>query len=119
MPRVSVIVPAFNAEEYIAQALDSVVAQTYEDWEIVVADDGSTDATAEIAGGFGPRTRVVRQANRGVGAALELACSHSTGELVAVLAADDYWLPDYLEEQVALHDRERARRVDVGIVACN
>jgi glycosyltransferase involved in cell wall biosynthesis len=103
MPRVSVTVPAFNAEQHLAQAIECVHAQTYEDWEVVVADDGSTDATSGIAGGFGPRVRVVRQpANRGVGAALELAVSHSTGELVAVLAADDYWLPDYLEEQVAL-----------------
>ncbi len=120
MPRVSVIIPAFNAEEYIEQALRSVLDQTYDDWEIVVCDDCSTDATAERVRSFGDRLRLVRTgANSGPAAARNLAIAHSSGELLAFLDSDDYWLPAYLERQVALYDSANAPTGDVGIVACN
>lgn len=116
MPRVSVIIPAFNAEEHLEQALRSVEGQSYDDWEIVVCDDCSTDGTAELARAFGGRVTVVRtEANSGPGAARNLAILHSRGELLAFLDADDYWLPAYLERQVALYDSAE----NVGIVACN
>src|SRR5262252_3863255 len=118
MPRVSVIIPAFNAEEYLGDALRSVQSQTYDDWEAVVCDDCSTDATAALAWGFGDRVILVRtDTNSGPAAARNLAIRHSSGELLAFLDADDYWLPAYLERMVSLHDS--AEGENAGIVACN
>src|SRR4051812_49192629 len=100
MPRVSIIIPAFNAEEHIDETLGSVCHQTYDDWEIVVCDDCSTDGTAERARSFGDCLTLVRtEANAGPSAARNLAIEHSSGELLAFLDADDYWLPTYLERQ--------------------
>src|ERR1044071_6895734 len=97
MPRVSVIMAAYNAQQYIAEALKSVEAQTYDDWEVVVCDDGSTDGTYGIASAFGERVRVVRHdLNSGPAAARNVAVRESNGELVAVLDADGYWLPSSL-----------------------
>jgi teichuronic acid biosynthesis glycosyltransferase TuaG len=120
MARVSVIIPAHNAEAHIAGALRSVESQTYSAWEVVVADDGSTDGTAASVGGLGGRVRLVRsRGNLGPANARNLAISNSGGELLAFLDADDYWLPDFLAEQVALYDRSQERFGNVGIVACN
>jgi glycosyltransferase involved in cell wall biosynthesis len=120
MPRVSVIIPAYNAEAQIAETVRSVEGQGYGDWEVVVADDGSTDGTAGAVSSFGGRVKLVRSpGNLGPANARNLAISHSVGELVALLDADDYWLPDFLAEQVALYDRSQERFGNVGIVACN
>jgi glycosyltransferase involved in cell wall biosynthesis len=121
MPRVSVITPAHRAEAFLAATLGSVVSQTYADWEAIVVDDASDDATAEVARGVAdPRIRVVRsEANLGPAGARNLALDHADGDLVALLDADDRWLPEYLERQVALFDAEEARRPGVGIVACD
>lgn len=116
MPRVSVIIPAFNAEEHLEQALRSVQGQTYDDWEIVLCDDCSTDGTAERARAFGDRLTLVRtEGNSGPAAARNVAIRHSRGQLLALLDADDYWLPTYLARQVSLYDSGE----NVGIVACN
>jgi glycosyltransferase involved in cell wall biosynthesis len=120
MARVSVIIPAHNAEAHIAGALRSVESQTYSDWEAVVADDGSTDATAATVAGLGSRVKLVRSSgNLGPANARNRAIDNSGGELLAFLDADDYWLPDFLTEQVALYDRSQERFGNVGIVACN
>ena len=120
MPRVSVIVPAYNAERHIAETLRSVERQRYGDWEVVVADDGSSDRTAAIVESFAPRVRLVRGAgNAGPAPARNLAIEHSSGELLAFLDADDLWLPEYLEHQVRLYDEHRARGERVGVVACD
>jgi glycosyltransferase involved in cell wall biosynthesis len=119
MPRVSVIVPAHNAAEHLGATLASVREQTYGDWEVVVADDCSSDATADVAAAH-PGVRVVRTGrNLGPAGARNVALHAATGELVALLDADDRWLPGYLERQIARHDAERARGVDVGLVACD
>lgn len=119
MPRVSVIIPAFNAEEHIEETLRSVQRQTYDDWEVVLCDDGSTDATAELARRFA-KVRVLQSAgNSGPAAARNLAIAESSGELLALLDADDQWLPNYLEHQVGLYDSSQTRYGNVGIVACN
>jgi len=116
MPRVSVIIPAFDAADHIEQAIRSVGAQRYDDWEIVVCDDCSSDDTAELALGLGDRVTLVRtEVNSGPAAARNLAIRHSRGELLALLDSDDYWLPAYLERKVALYDSGE----NVGIVACN
>jgi glycosyltransferase involved in cell wall biosynthesis len=119
MPRVSVIVAAYNCEAYVAQALRSVQEQTYGAWEVVFADDGSTDGTAEIARGFSGVTVVESRVNTGLPAARNRAIERARGELLAILDADDYWLPGYLEHQVDLFDRSQASAARVGIVACN
>jgi glycosyltransferase involved in cell wall biosynthesis len=117
---VSVIIPAYNAELELAQALDSVAAQTYADWEVVVGDDGSTDGTAKVAERLGSGLVLVRsEANHGPSTARNLAIAASSGELLAFLDSDDYWLPDYLDHQVRLLDASRREGVEVGIVACD
>jgi glycosyltransferase involved in cell wall biosynthesis len=120
MPRVSVIIPAYNAEEHIGEALESIERQTYSDWEVVVGDDASTDSTAAIISGFGPRVRMVAsQRNLGPANGRNLAIAQAAGELVATLDADDYWEPDYLEHQVTLYDTAVAEGRRPGVVTCN
>jgi len=107
MPRVTVAIAALNASRYIGETLDSVAAQSYRDFEIVVVDDGSTDGTAEIAERK-PYTRVVRRragGPAGPATARNEAIRAGAGELIAVLDADDLWHPDKLELQVAELDR--------------
>jgi len=99
-PLVSVIVPAFNAEATLADALRSALAQSYDNVEIIVVDDGSTDRSAEVAAGF-PGVTLIRQANAGVAAARNAGIAASTGEWLAPLDADDLWHPTKLEKQVA------------------
>jgi glycosyltransferase involved in cell wall biosynthesis len=97
-----------------------VRSQTYDDWEVVICDDCSTDRTVEIARRFeGPLTLVSTGTNSGPATARNRAIEHSAGELLAFLDADDSWLPTFLERQVALYDSARAEGEDVGIVACN
>jgi glycosyltransferase involved in cell wall biosynthesis len=120
MPRVSVIIPAFNAEQHIEETLRSVQSQTYDDWEIVLCDDGSTDRTVERARGVDGRVAIVQtETNLGPAVARNLAIERSNGELLAFLDADDYWLPAFLERQVSLYDADEAEQGSVGIVACN
>jgi glycosyltransferase involved in cell wall biosynthesis len=90
-PLVSVIVPAFNAEAFLAEALRSILAQGHNELEIAVVDDGSTDGTARIAAAFGPPVRYLRQDNRGPAAARNTGLAATTGSLVAFLDADDLW----------------------------
>jgi GT2 family glycosyltransferase len=120
MPRVSVIIPAYNAEDYLAETLRSVDAQGYRDWEVVVADDASTDGTVEVAEGFGRRFTVLRaESNEGPATARNRAIAASSGELLAFLDSDDLWRRDYLERMVTLHDDGRVRNAQIGIVACD
>ncbi|MGH9541796.1 MAG: glycosyltransferase family 2 protein [Terriglobales bacterium] len=110
MPRVSAIVPCYNTAKYLPAALDSVIAQTYGDWEIVLVDDGSTDNTPAIAAEYkkrlGDRLQYVRQENRGLSAARNTAIRSARGEFLAILDADDIWLPERLARGVALMDAD-------------
>jgi glycosyltransferase involved in cell wall biosynthesis len=118
--RVSVIIPARNAGASLAQTLDSVIAQTYQDWEVIVADDASSDQTAQLAGDYHPRVSCVSSPRvLGIGGARNLALTRASGELVALLDADDLWLPRYLEVQLARYDAAVARGPRVGIVSCD
>lgn len=113
---VSIVVPAYNASRYVARTLDSALAQTYRNIEIVVADDGSKDDTADIIRRYAAsdtRVRLVQQPNQGVAAARNTAIRHSSGTLIAPLDADDLWTPTKLEKQVA---RLAAAGPDVGLV---
>ncbi|MBF2064698.1 MAG: glycosyltransferase family 2 protein [Calothrix sp. C42_A2020_038] len=103
LPLVSVIIPAYNAEIFIARTLESVISQTYNNLEILVVDDGSKDTTAEIVESFiqrDNRITLLQQQNAGVAAARNLAISKSTGEFIAPIDADDIWHPQKIEKQV-------------------
>ena len=101
--RVCVILPVYNGARYLAEAIESVLAQTWSDRSIVVVDDGSTDESAEIASGF-PEVRVIRQANAGVSAARNRALRETRSEYVVFLDSDDRLLPQALLVGVSLLD---------------
>lgn len=104
-PRISVILPVFNAEETLSAALDSIVSQSLEDWELVAVDDGSTDASLSILRhyeGRDRRIRVVASEHTGIVAALRRGCGEASGELIARMDADDIALPERLAAQSAL-----------------
>jgi len=101
-PLVSVVMPAYNAERHIGEALESVLAQTYAPIEIVVVDDGSSDATAEAVRRFGPRVRFTAQTNAGAGAARNRGVAMASGRYIAFLDADDSWPPEKLARQVEI-----------------
>lgn len=103
-PTVSVVIPAFNAAGTLDAALDSVFSQTFEPFEVIVVDDGSSDATADVASARAGRVQLIRQPNSGPGAARNAGLRASRGELVAFLDADDLWLPEKLAAQVAYFD---------------
>ncbi len=94
---VSVMMPAFNAEKYVGEAIKSLLVQSYPNWELIVVDDGSTDETASVVTGFNdPRIKLVQQLNGGESAARNTALKHMRGEYVAFLDADDVYLPHHL-----------------------
>lgn len=109
MPRVSAIIIVFNGETYIAEAIESVLAQDFVDWELLIADDGSTDRTGDIVQSYvdarPERIRLIRhpdKGNHGMSATRNLGVAEARGEYVAFLDADDVWLPPKLSEQVQL-----------------
>jgi glycosyltransferase involved in cell wall biosynthesis len=104
---ISCIVPVFNGERYLGEALDSILKQAYRPLEIIVVDDGSTDATPAVAARYGDRIHYVRQGNAGAPAARNRGLSLASGEFVAFLDSDDLWHPEKLERQMR---RFKARR---------
>ena len=96
-PLVSVVIPAYNAERFVGEAIESVLAQRYTRFELIVVDDGSSDRTSEVARSYGEKVRTLRQENRGVSAARNAGTRAATGELLAFLDADDRWSPAWLE----------------------
>ncbi len=118
-PTVSVIIPTYNREDLLPRALDSVIAQTFEDWEIVLVDDGSTDGTASLADTYskrlGERIVYTRQPNTGCGGARNRGIDTARGRFVAFLDSDDEYLPNKLERQLELF----ARRPELGFVYCD
>ncbi len=105
---VSVIMPAYNAEKYISEAIESVIQQTYTSWELIVVDDGSTDNTAAIIKEYAAkdnRIRYLQQSHQQQAKARNNGLSHASGELIAFLDADDIWAPDKLATQVEVMQR--------------
>jgi len=105
MPKFSVIIPVYNAERYLREALDSVLAQTYADWECVCVDDGSTDGSGAILDEYAVRDarfRVIHQSNAGVATARNVGLAAAGGEWIGWLDADDVYAPCRLEEVVRL-----------------
>jgi glycosyltransferase involved in cell wall biosynthesis len=109
-PKISVLIPCYNLGEFLDEAVDSVLRQTYQDFEIVVVDDGSTDAEtrALLADYQRPKTRVIRAAHGGVSAARNLAIARTTGPYLCALDADDRLEPSYFEKAVAVLEAEPA-----------
>jgi glycosyltransferase involved in cell wall biosynthesis len=112
VPKVSVIIPLFNARDVITATLGSVMRQTYRDVEVIVIDDGSTDGSGELVRQFRPPVRYEAQKNAGVAAARNRGIAVSSGEYIALLDHDDLWDERKLEKQVSILDQ----RPDVGMV---
>ncbi len=106
MPKVSVVIPLYNKEPHIARTLNSVLTQTFQDFEVIVVDDGSTDSGAKVVRGFDdPRIRLIQQENQGVSAARNRGIEAAKAELIAFLDADDEWLPAFIETILRLKER--------------
>lgn len=112
MPRVSVIIPTYNRASLLPRALESVFNQTFRDFELIVVDDGSTDATPDVLKRFNGKIKYIRQENQGTAAARNRGIQESQGEYIAFLDSDDYWVPEKLEEQVKVLDAHK----NIGIV---
>ncbi|HEX5323824.1 MAG TPA: glycosyltransferase family A protein [Capsulimonadaceae bacterium] len=112
-PTISVVIPAYNAAPYVSRAIESALAQTCPPLEVIVVDDGSSDNTAEVVAAYEPRVRLLRQQNGGPASARNHGVRESKGDWIALLDADDSWLPKKLERQVLLTDDPR-----VGLVHC-
>lgn len=104
-PLVSAIIPTYNRANIVCEAVDSVLQQTYSNIELIVVDDGSTDATLDRLARYGDRIRVVSQSNAGASAARNRGIAIANGELIAFLDSDDLWLPTKIARQVALLDK--------------
>jgi glycosyltransferase involved in cell wall biosynthesis/SAM-dependent methyltransferase len=121
VPRVSVVISFLNAARFLREAIESVLGQSYRDWELLLVDDGSTDGStaiaAEYAGTHADRIRYVEHpghANRGVCASRNLAVRLARGQYIALLDADDVWLPHKLERQVAILESQRSAEMVCG-----
>ena len=111
-PLVSVIIPVYNAEKYLADTINSVLAQTYSHWELILVDDGSTDDSITICQQLqNSKIKIIRQENGGVSSALNTGISQSQGEYLAFLDSDDLWLP----EKLAKHIAHLESNPDVGV----
>ena len=118
MPAVSVIMPAYDVEPYIGDAIRSALAQTFRDFELIVVDDGSKDGTAGVIRALAredSRIQLVQQPNRGLAAARNSALRAARGDFFALLDSDDLWAPEFLAEQLAI----LAARPEVDIVTGN
>ena len=115
-PLVTVIIGVYNAERYLAEAIESVLAQTHPAVEVIVVDDGSTDASGRIAEGYGVRVRCIRQENGGMAAARNRAIPEARGSYLSFLDADDRFPPDKLRNQLAVFEAEPELDVVYGHV---
>lgn len=112
---VSCVVPVFNGERYLAEALDSIIAQGDQNLEILVVDDGSTDGTANVVAGYGNTVIYIHQSNAGPAVARNTGIKAANGEFIAFLDADDTWVADKLERQLVRFDA----RPELGICAAH
>ncbi|MEO9600886.1 glycosyltransferase family 2 protein [Parasphingorhabdus sp.] len=111
-PAISVVMPVYNVEKYVAEAIESVLAQTFDDFELIIVDDGGTDMSVEICTSFDDtRIRIVSQANRGLAGARNTGIMEARGEYIALLDSDDSWEP----EKLALHKIHLDNNPHVGV----
>ncbi|MGD0451892.1 MAG: glycosyltransferase [Candidatus Bathyarchaeia archaeon] len=113
MPEVSVIIPTYQSRKFVEAAIDSVLTQTYTNYEIIIVDGGSTDGTLEILHSYGKNVKILRQTGKGIANARNTGLLASQGKYVAFLDSDDLWLPDKLEIQIKLFDKMPE---DVGLI---
>ena len=116
--KVSVIIPCYNRGKYLAEAIDSVLGQTYGNLELIIVDDGSTDDSLNVARSYEDRLTILQHPNgenRGQSASINLGLRSIDGEYVAILDSDDYWMLDKLEKQVAV----LGEKPDIGLVYGN
>jgi len=114
---VSVVIPNYNYAQYLREAIDSALAQTYAKIEVIVVDDGSTDGSKGILESYGDKIAAIFQQNQGVSAARNNGISLAEGEFFAFLDADDVWLPEKIEKQIAeFQNNEDLGLVHVGVV---
>ena len=113
MPRVSVLMPVYNCEPYIGKAIESVLDQTFQDFELIVVNDGSSDKSGEIASSY-PQVRCFDRPHKGIPETRNFAVSKAEGELITFLDADDLWAPEKLSLQV----KYMTGHPDCGIVFC-
>ena len=113
-PLVSAILPVFNGAEFIADAIESVLNQTYQPIECIVVDDGSTDETADVVRRYAPDVRLLQQTNQRVARARNNGAAQAAGRLLAFLDADDTWAPERVERQWEV----LANRPELGAVVC-
>lgn len=111
-PQISVIIPSYNCDRFLPEAIDSALAQTYQNREILVIDDGSTDQTSAVLQTYGDQIRAIHQPNQGVALARNHGIRQAKGEWIAFLDADDIFLPDKLTAQMTL----AAAYPEVGII---
>jgi glycosyltransferase involved in cell wall biosynthesis len=111
---VSVIIPAYNAERYLAEAIDSAFSQTYSPVEVIVVNDGSTDGTEVVARGYLPRIKFASQPNGGISKARNTAIEMAEGSFLALLDADDLWTPNKLDLQMAAFRKDPALDIVFG-----
>lgn len=100
-PTISILCPAYNVDKYLAECIESVIAQTFTDWELIIVDDGSTDSTPSICDEYGrkdPRIHVIHQTNQGLSGARNTALKVARGEFIAMIDTDDYAAPGWLEK---------------------
>lgn len=114
-PKVSIIIPNYNYAKYIAETIDSVLAQTYPNFEVIVVDDGSKDDSLKILEKYAGQIKVIKQQNQGVSRARNNGAANSAGEYLAFLDADDVWLPAKLERQMQRFFEDS----EVGLVHCS
>jgi glycosyltransferase involved in cell wall biosynthesis len=105
LKKVSVIIPNYNQAPYLGCAIQSVLHQTFIEYEIIVVDDGSTDGSKDIVSAFGEKVRYIWQGNKGLGGARNTAILASKAEFIGLLDADDEWRPTYLEKMMAVAQR--------------
>lgn len=108
MPQISVVIPVYNRPHRVLRAIESVWKQDFQDFELIVVDDGSTDNTSDVLRPLQSRLRYVRQQNKGPGAARNCGVQHAVGEWVAFLDSDDTWLPNKLSRQMAWAESVKA-----------
>ncbi len=110
---VSIIIPVYNGEKFLKEAVESVYAQTYKHFEIVVVDDGSTDGTVELVKSY-PDIQLIEQEHKGVAAARNNGLSHARGEYIAFIDCDDIWNPDKIEKQINFFKK----KPETGVIVC-
>ena len=115
MPNVSVIIPTYQRANLVSKTIESVLAQTYTDYEIIVVNDGSTDNTREVLARFGDKINVIHQENKGASAARNTGIMASQGRYIAFVDDDDLWVPKKLEKQVKSFESNP----NIGLVCSN